>query len=138
MPRCSSASRRGRAASRRAAYRWGCARSRGGAGASPELLTDAEVGLLAALADPAGFRRIARSAGRARRRRADAFATTTATGNGICAGIAAEAPLWVTTEKDAVKILPPWVGRADVRVLRIELEVAEPDLLLDWIDSRLR
>ena len=110
---------------------------RGGASESPELLKGAEVGLLAALADPAGFRRSLESLGACvvaertfrdhhRYRERD------------LRGIAAEAPLWVTTEKDAVKILPPWVGRADVRVLRIEPEVAEPDRFLDWIDSRLR
>ena len=49
-----------------------------------------------------------------------------------------EAPLWVTTEKDSVKILPTWVAGADVRVLTLSLEVDEPGPLLDWIESRLR
>jgi len=109
----------------------------GGAAASPELLKDAEVGLLAALADPAGFRRSLESLG-ARVVAERTFRDHHRYRERDLRGIAAEAPLWVTTEKDAVKILPPWVGRADVRVLQIEPEVAEPDLLLDWIDSRLR
>ena len=46
--------------------------------------------------------------------------------------------LWVTTEKDAVKLLPSWVGEARVVVLVIELEVEEPEALLDWIEARLR
>jgi tetraacyldisaccharide 4'-kinase len=109
----------------------------GGAAASPELLKDAEVGLLAALADPAGFRRSLESLG-ARVVAERTFCDHHRYRERDLRGIAAEAPLWVTTEKDAIKILPPWVGRADVRVLQIEPEVAEPDLLLDWIDSRLR
>ena len=52
--------------------------------------------------------------------------------------LAREAPRWVTTEKDAVKIRPSWVGEADVRVLAIDLVVAEPEQLLDWLERRLR
>jgi tetraacyldisaccharide-1-P 4'-kinase len=44
----------------------------------------------------------------------------------------------VTTEKDAVKIVPSWVGSAQVRVLAIDLEVERPEALLDWVESRLR
>jgi len=109
----------------------------GGEDAPPELLKGAEVGLLAALADPAGFRRSLESLG-ARVVAERTFRDHHRYRERDLRGIAAQAPLWVTTEKDAVKILRPWVGRADVRVLRIEAEVAEPDLLLDWIDSRLR
>ena len=49
-----------------------------------------------------------------------------------------EAPLWITTEKDAVKILPEWVGAAELRVLAIDLAVRESERLLDWLDVRLR
>ena len=38
------------------------------------------------------------------------------------AGLAALAPLWLTTEKDAVKLAPAWLGGTDLRVLSIELE----------------
>jgi tetraacyldisaccharide 4'-kinase len=110
---------------------------RGGSGAPPGSLNDTEVGLIAALADPAAFRRLLESLG-ARVVASRTFCDHHRYRERDLRGIAEEAPLWVTTEKDAVKILPPWAGRADVRVLRIELAVAEPDRLLGWIDSRLR
>ncbi len=53
-------------------------------------------------------------------------------------GLADRAPRWITTEKDAVKLLPAWTGRARVDVLAIQLEVDEPDALLDWLEARLR
>jgi tetraacyldisaccharide 4'-kinase len=52
--------------------------------------------------------------------------------------LASDAPLWVTTEKDAVKITPSWVGAADVRVLEIQMAVTDPEPLVDWIEGRLR
>jgi tetraacyldisaccharide-1-P 4'-kinase len=52
--------------------------------------------------------------------------------------LARAAPLWVTTEKDAVKLLPFWAGGADLRVLRIGIEVSEPEQLLGAIADRLR
>ena len=48
-----------------------------------------------------------------------------------------EAEVWVTTEKDAVKILPGWTREIDLRVLTIDLVVEEEDKLLDWLESRL-
>ena len=53
-------------------------------------------------------------------------------------GLAAEAPLWITTEKDAVKIPRSWVRDADVRVLGIELCVEDGGSLLDQVEARLR
>jgi len=53
-------------------------------------------------------------------------------------GLAGEAPHWITTEKDAVKLVPAWAGEARVDVLAIEVAVTEPDALLDWIERRLR
>jgi tetraacyldisaccharide 4'-kinase len=110
---------------------------RGGNAVSPELLRGAEVGLLAALAYPAEFRRSLESSG-ARVVAERTFRDHYRYRERDLRGLAAEAPLWVTTEKDAVKIPPAWVGDADVRVLRIELEVAEPERLLSWIDLLLR
>ncbi|MCG8589330.1 MAG: tetraacyldisaccharide 4'-kinase [Proteobacteria bacterium] len=52
-------------------------------------------------------------------------------------GLARDCPDWVVTEKDALKILPPWVGRAHVRVLRSRLQVAEAKPFLDWIEAEL-
>jgi hypothetical protein len=48
------------------------------------------------------------------------------------------APLWITTEKDAIRINPDWIGRADVRVLSIKLEVEQEGPLLDWLEASLR
>jgi tetraacyldisaccharide 4'-kinase len=53
-------------------------------------------------------------------------------------GLAREAPLWVTTEKDALKLAPHWAADADLRVLAIEFAVEEPARLLDWLEARLR
>jgi tetraacyldisaccharide 4'-kinase len=50
----------------------------------------------------------------------------------------AGAELWITTEKDAGKILARWAHGADVRVLAIALDVEEPARLLDWLERRLR
>ncbi len=54
------------------------------------------------------------------------------------AGLADQATRWITTEKDAVKLVPAWAGRARIDVLAIELAVDAPDALLDWLEARLR
>jgi tetraacyldisaccharide-1-P 4'-kinase len=46
--------------------------------------------------------------------------------------------MWVTTEKDAVKILPRWARGIDLRVLTIDLAVASEDGFLDWLEAQLR
>ncbi len=48
-----------------------------------------------------------------------------------------DAPLWITTEKDAVKIQRHWVGDADVRVLSLTFAVDAPETLVDTIEERL-
>jgi len=110
---------------------------RGGAARSPGALRGAEVGLLAAVARPRSFRRTLESLG-ARVVASRTFRDHHAYGPGDLRGLAQEAPLWVTTEKDAVKLVPSWAGRADVRVLSIELEVEDAEAILDWLESRLR
>jgi tetraacyldisaccharide 4'-kinase len=100
-------------------------------------LDGAQVGLLAALAQPRGFRRTLEALG------AEVVAERTFRDHhpyrpGDLRGLADQAPLWVTTEKDAVKIVPSWVGSAQVRVLASDLEVERPEALLDWVESRLR
>jgi tetraacyldisaccharide 4'-kinase len=52
-------------------------------------------------------------------------------------GLSEEAPIWITTEKDAAKILPSWVGNTDLRVLAIRLEIREAEALVDWVESEL-
>lgn len=46
-------------------------------------------------------------------------------------------PEWVTTEKDALKILPEWLGPARVSVLEIEVEFEGGDAAIDPIESAL-
>lgn len=54
------------------------------------------------------------------------------------AGLADAAPLWVTTEKDALKLDPAWAGRAELRALVLRHEVEDGARFLDWLESRLR
>jgi tetraacyldisaccharide 4'-kinase len=110
---------------------------RGGPGLPPGELAGKKVGLIAALAQPRGFRRTLEALG-AEVTAERVFRDHHAYGPGDVRGLLDEAPLWVTTEKDALKIIPTWVGAADVRVLSIDLVVERPDLLLSWLDSRLR
>ena len=100
-------------------------------------LSGRSVGLLTAIARPASLRDTVESLGatvRAERTFPDhhAFAPID------LAGLQAEADLWITTEKDAGKLPPAWVGDADVRVLVLETEVEDGDQFLDWIEQQLR
>ncbi len=52
-------------------------------------------------------------------------------------GLADETEVWVTTEKDAGKIMPYWAGAADIRVLGVRLDVEDGDALLEWIEGEL-
>lgn len=109
---------------------------RGGEAESPEALSGHPVGLLAGLARPAGLRRTVEALGATvvaerffpdhhRYRPRD------------LRGLAHQTPIWVTTEKDAVKILPSWCEDVDLRVLTIDLAVAESDRFLGWLGDRL-
>lgn len=100
-------------------------------------LQDREVGMLCGIARPASFRRTLESLG-ARVVAERTFADHHAYEPDDLEGLAAEAPRWVTTEKDAVKILPGWVGGAAVDVLVIELAVDDAETLGDWLEERLR
>lgn len=132
---------------RRAAPRamWFAARRRpvslrplaGGAGFPPAALAGQSVGLLAGIARPAGFRHTLESLG------ANVIATRVFPDHHRyrerdLAGLVDEAKRWVTTEKDAAKILPRFAGAADVRVLDIELEPEDPQGLVDWVERTLR
>jgi tetraacyldisaccharide 4'-kinase len=109
----------------------------GEGGESPEVLRGATVGLISALARPAQLRGVVEQLGATvvaersfrdhhRYRRAD------------LRNLSREAPLWITTEKDALKITPDWLRGADLRVLSIELEVEGGRDFLDWLEERLR
>jgi tetraacyldisaccharide 4'-kinase len=109
---------------------------RGGAPRAPGWLAGRPVGLVSGLARPAGFRRTVEALG-AHVVAERAFADHHRYRARDLRGLAAIAPLWLTTEKDAVKILPSWCEDLDLRVLAIDLDVrAAPDLL-DWLSHRL-
>jgi len=109
----------------------------GGVAQPPASLRGAEVGLLAGLARPASLRRTLEALGACvvaercfpdhhRYRARD------------LAGLAREARLWITSEKDAPKLHGAWAAGADLRVLSIELAVDSEAWLLDRLASRLR
>jgi tetraacyldisaccharide 4'-kinase len=102
-----------------------------------ESLAGARVGLLAAIARPDSLRRSLAALGAeviAERTFRDHHRFTSRD----LADLDQQASLWITTEKDAVKLLPAWAGDARVAVLVIELAVEQEDGLLDWIEARLR
>jgi len=109
----------------------------GGPAVPPSALAGLSVGLLAGLARPASFRRTLEALGArvaAERRFADHHRYRARD----LTGLLDEAKQWVTTEKDAAKILPRWTGAADVRVLQIELQPDHPRALVDWLERTLR
>ena len=108
----------------------------GGESAEPDSLRDREVGLLSGIANPSAFRRTLEALGArvvAERRFPDHHRYRASDLHGIVG----EAPLWVTTEKDASKLLPRFVEGSDVRVLGITLEVENASRVLDWLEARL-
>ena len=52
------------------------------------------------------------------------------------ASLAKRVPRWVTTEKDALKIVPWWAGDAEILVLRIQLAVEPAEETLEWLAGR--
>lgn len=109
----------------------------GGAEQPIEALEGRPLGLLSGLARPASFRETMEASGlrivaersfpdHHRYRKAD------------LAGLEAEAPLWLTTEKDAGKLLPRWARSVELRIVVLQTEVEEGAALLDWIEDRLR
>jgi tetraacyldisaccharide 4'-kinase len=109
----------------------------GGAALSLADLSGERVGLLAAVAQPESVRRtLARLGAQVVAERL--FRDHHRYSASDLAGLGDQAPRWITTEKDAVKLVPAWAGRARVDVLAIELDVEAPNALLDWLESRLR
>jgi tetraacyldisaccharide 4'-kinase len=111
---------------------------RDGTGAPPAWLAGREVGALCGIARPGSLRRTLEALGAhvvAERSFPDHHRYRPAD----LVGLAAAAPCWVTTEKDAGKILPAWLEPgADLRVLAISLAVDDEGALLDWLESRIR
>lgn len=109
---------------------------RGGREQAPATLAGVAVGLLAGLARPSGLRRTIEGLGArvvAERRFPDHHRYRPRD----LRGLGEQTPIWITTEKDAVKILPSWCEGLDLRVLSIELEIDEPDRFTGWLEQRL-
>lgn len=109
---------------------------RGGAAESASVLHGKEVGMLAAKAHLGALRRTLESLG-AQIINERGFGNHHRFRPRDLRGLVDRAPLWITTEKSAAQILPTWTGGADLRVLRVGMEVADGGDLLDWIDSGL-
>lgn len=114
----------------------------GGAAISPSTLAGTEVGLIAGIARPSSLRRSLEALGArvvAERRFPDHHAYVASDLTGLRREGGTEADLhWITTEKDAYKILPGWVPGVRVSVLRMELRLEEPDALCERILAALR
>ncbi len=102
----------------------------------PGVLAGMEVGLIAGIARTSGFRRTLEELG-ARVVAERAFRDHHRYRARDLRGLRDRAAVWVTTEKDAVKILPNWACGIDLRVLAVDLEVEEPENLLDGLELRL-
>jgi len=109
----------------------------GGISLPPDTLSGMEIGLIAGLARASGFRRTLEGLG-ARITAERRFPDHHRYRSRDLEGLRDAARVWLTTEKDAVKILPSWRRGADVRVLQMDLEVAEARPLLEWLEARLR
>jgi tetraacyldisaccharide 4'-kinase len=106
------------------------------AGDPPSALAGREVGVLSALAHPRSLRETVQALG-GRVIAERSFGDHHLYRAGDLSGLAAQAPLWITSEKDAVKLDPAWCGGADVRVLALETSVAEPEEFLAWLETGL-
>jgi tetraacyldisaccharide 4'-kinase len=115
----------------------GVRRLAGGDPEPPRILEDLEVGLLSGIARPDSFRRTVEALG-ARVIQERRFDDHHRYRGRDLRCLEEAAPVWLTTEKDAVKILPSWVEEADVRVVSIEIVVEDAERLCDWLEDRLR
>lgn len=109
---------------------------RGDASAPVSTLQGMKVGMLAALARPIGLRRSLEALG------AEVVAERTFRDHhryrpSDLRGLREQAPIWVTSEKDAVKIIPSWLRGLDLRVLASTLEVSDEASLIDAIEREL-
>ena len=109
----------------------------GGAALPPSALDGRSVGLLAGIARPASLRRTLEALG-ARVVAERTFPDHHRYRERDLAGLIDGAKHWITTEKDAAKILPRFAGPAELHVLAIELVPDDPRGLVDWLERTLR
>ena len=104
---------------------------------SLDSLRGRRVGLLSGVARPASVRRTFESLGAdvvEERRFRDHYEYT----QKDCLNLDHSTLMWVTTEKDALKILPQWLGNDTLWILRIEVEMNEEEIVLDRLEAHLR
>jgi len=99
-------------------------------------LAGQHVGVLSGIARPAALRETLRSLG-AHVVAERAFPDHHRYRGEDLAGLGALAPLWITTEKDAGKILPSWTDGVEVRVLELATDFPAGEAFLDWLEQRL-
>lgn len=100
-------------------------------------LSGLRVGLLAGIARPSSLRRSVESLG-ARVVAERLFADHHRWSPRDVRDLDPVAEAWITTEKDAVKLVAGWAGDADVRVLVIEIAIEREAQLASWLEQRLR
>lgn len=93
-------------------------------------------GLIAGVGRPGSVRRSAESLG-ARIEAERLFADHHVYRPRDLAGLAAESADWLTTEKDALKILPEWPGDATLHVLELGIEIQDETHFLDRLEKAL-
>ncbi len=94
------------------------------------------VGLISGIARPAALRETLRALG-AHVVAERAFPDHHVYRREDLAGLAAEAKLWITTEKDAGKLLPSWLDSAELRVLVLTTDFPRGEAFLDWLEEKL-
>ena len=104
---------------------------------APESLAGAQVGMLAGIARPGSLRASLESLG-AEVVTERIFPDHHAYAASDCRGLARNVDLWVTTEKDGLKILPAWVEEVPLFVLKIEAEIVEEAAVLERLEDHLR
>lgn len=100
-------------------------------------LSGKRVGLLCGIARPGSFRRSVEALGAevvCERRFPDHHAFSARDLHDLDPA----AELWITTEKDAIKILPAWTRGASFWVLQIELEIEDESAVLTALEAALR
>ncbi len=104
---------------------------------APESLEGARVGMLAGIARPNSLRATLESLG-AEVVAERIFPDHHDYGVEDCRGLARDVDLWVTTEKDGLKILPAWIEGVPLFVLKIEAEFEDEAAVIEGVEAHLR